>query len=351
MADLQSPKDRITLRNGYGIPCLGFGTWKMPDGEVGIDAVHQALHDGYRHIDTAAAYDNEGTVGKALASGGVSREDVFVTTKVWNTDRGYDATLKAFEESRAKLHLDYVDLYLIHWPAAKGAEADWQRTNQETWRALETLYLDGLVRAIGVSNFKPHHLEPLMDAADILPMVDQIELHPGCNQEVTRDFCNRHDIVVEAWSPLGSGRVLENQLLIDIAARYGCTGAAVPALVPPAPGHPAAEVHGPVAHRRERTHLLVQHHRRGPAAHRRAGSPRPKRPRSRRHRLLKPVRKARESGLSACAPARASRSETPGRQRVNALARAALPRRAPSGLCRIVDRVRLGACALGIRAV
>lgn len=195
----------------------------MPDGEVGIDAVHQALHDGYRHIDTAAAYDNEGTVGKALASGGVSREDVFVTTKVWNTDRGYDATLKAFEESRAKLHLDYVDLYLIHWPAAKGAEADWQRTNQETWRALETLYLDGLVRAIGVSNFKPHHLEPLMDAADILPMVDQIELHPGCNQEVTRDFCNRHDIVVEAWSPLGSGRVLENQLLIDIAASYGCT--------------------------------------------------------------------------------------------------------------------------------
>ena len=188
MADLQSPKDRITLRNGYGIPCLGFGTWKMPDGEVGIDAVHQALHDGYRHIDTAAAYDNEGTVGKALASGGVSREDVFVTTKVWNTDRGYDATLKAFEESRAKLHLDYVDLYLIHWPAAKGAEADWQRTNQETWRALETLYLDGLVRAIGVS-----------------------------------DFCNRHDIVVEAWSPLGSGRVLENQLLIDIAASYGCT--------------------------------------------------------------------------------------------------------------------------------
>lgn len=223
MADLQSPKDRITLRNGYGIPCLGFGTWKMPDGEVGIDAVHQALHDGYRHIDTAAAYDNEGTVGKALASGGISREDLFITTKVWNTDRGYDATLKAFEESRAKLHLDYVDLYLIHWPAAQGAEAEWQRTNQETWRALETLYLDGLVRAIGVSNFKPHHLEPLMDAADILPMVDQIELHPGCNQEVTREFCNRHDIVVEAWSPLGSGRVLENQLLIDIAASYGCT--------------------------------------------------------------------------------------------------------------------------------
>ena len=223
MADLQSPNDRITLRNGYGIPCLGFGTWKMPDGETGIDAVHQALHDGYRHIDTAASYGNEATVGKALATGGVGREELFVTTKVWNTDRGYDATLKAFEESRKKLHLDYVDLYLIHWPAARGAEDEWQRTNAETWRALEALYLDGKVRAIGVSNFKPHHLEPLMDQAEVLPMVNQIELHPGCNQQATREFCNRHDIIVEAWSPLGSGRVLENQLLIDIAASYGCT--------------------------------------------------------------------------------------------------------------------------------
>ena len=223
MADLQSPQDKITLRNGYGVPCIGFGTWKMPDGEVGIDAVHQALANGYRHIDTAAAYDNEETVGKALATSGLTREELFVTTKVWNTDRGYEPTLKAFEESRKKLHLDYVDLYLIHWPAAQGAEDDWQRTNQETWRALETLYLDGQVRAIGTSNFKPHHLEPLMGAAEILPMVNQIELHPGCNQEATRDFCNRNDIVVEAWSPLGAGRVLENQLLIDIAASYGCT--------------------------------------------------------------------------------------------------------------------------------
>ena len=116
MADLQSPQDKITLRNGYGVPCIGFGTWKMPDGEVGIDAVHQALADGYRHIDTAAAYDNEETVGKALATSGLTREELFVTTKVWNTDRGYEPTLKAFEESRKKLHLDYVDLYLIHWP-------------------------------------------------------------------------------------------------------------------------------------------------------------------------------------------------------------------------------------------
>ncbi len=225
MAHLESVQDRITLRNGYGIPCVGFGTWKMPDGEVGLDALHQALADGYRHIDTAAAYDNEATVGKALAVAGIPREGLFVTTKVWNTDRGYDATLKAFEESRKKLHLDYVDLYLVHWPAAQGPEGQWQQTNADTWRALETLYVDGKVHAIGVSNFKPHHLEPLMDKAEILPMVNQIELHPGCNQKATREFCDRNDIVVEAWSPLGSGRVLENQLLIDIAASYGCTTA------------------------------------------------------------------------------------------------------------------------------
>lgn len=223
MAELQSVKDRIELRNGYGIPCVGFGTWKMAEGETGLEALHQALADGYRHIDTAEAYGNEEMVGKALATSGIQREELFVTTKVWNDHRGYDATLNAFEESRKKLHLDYVDLYLIHWPASQGTDDQWRRTNQETWRALETLYLDGKVRAIGVSNFKPHHLEPLMDAAEILPMVDQIELHPGCNQEVTREFCNRHDIVVEAWSPLGSGRVLEDQLLIDIAASYGCT--------------------------------------------------------------------------------------------------------------------------------
>ena len=225
MAELQSARDRIELRNGYGIPCVGFGTWKMPEGDIGREAIHQALHDGYRHIDTAAAYGNEETVGQALATSGISREELFVTTKVWNDHRGYDATLKAFEESRTKLHLDYVDLYIIHWPAAQGAEDEWQRTNAETWRALEALYLDGKVRAIGVSNFKPHHLEPLMDTAEILPMVNQIELHPGHNQRETREFCNRHNIVVEAWSPLGRGSLLNNQLLIDIAASYGCTTA------------------------------------------------------------------------------------------------------------------------------
>ena len=215
-----------TFKNGDPIPQLGLGTWRSEPSEA-YRAVKEALRIGYRHIDCAAIYGNEKEVGQALRDsfreGIVRREELFVTSKLWNSHHAPQDVEPAIRQTLSDLGLDYVDLYLIHWPAAQGAEAEWQRTNQETWRALETLYLDGLVRAIGVSNFKPHHLEPLMDAADILPMVDQIELHPGCNQEVTREFCNRHDIVVEAWSPLGSGRVLENQLLIDIAASYGCT--------------------------------------------------------------------------------------------------------------------------------
>lgn len=223
MTDLQSPKDCINLRNGNGIPCIGFGTWKVPEGTTGVEAIHQALHDGYRHIDTAASYDNEATVGAALRSSEMPRGDLFVTTKVWNTDRGYEQTLQAFETSLQKLQMNYVDLYLIHWPAAKGLQEDWQQTNTDTWRALETLYRDGKARAIGVSNFKPHHLQPLMDGAEVLPMVNQIEMHPGCNQEATRNFCRRHDILIEAWAPLGRGAIFENLVLIEIAAHYGCT--------------------------------------------------------------------------------------------------------------------------------
>ncbi|OUO88907.1 aldo/keto reductase [Gordonibacter sp. An230] len=225
MARLESVKDRIELRNGTGVPCVGFGTWKLPEGEAGLDALGQALADGYRHIDTAEVYGTEPCVGRALRDSGVAREDLFVTSKVWNDHRGRDTALKAFEGSLERLGLDYLDLYLVHWPATQGADDEWQSTNRQTWRALEELYRDGRVRAIGVSNFERRHLEPLMDAADILPMVNQIELHPGCAQEETRSFCDRHDIVVEAWSPLGSGRVLGSALLADIAARYGCTTA------------------------------------------------------------------------------------------------------------------------------
>ena len=180
MARLESAKDRIELRNGTGVPCVGFGTWELPEGDAGLGALRQALADGYRHIDTAEVYGTEADVGRALRESGIAREELFVTSKVWNDHRGRDAALRAFEGSLERLGLEYLDLYLVHWPAAQGPDDEWQRTNRQTWRALEELYRDGRVRAIGVSNFKRRHLEPLMDAADILPMVNQIELHPGC---------------------------------------------------------------------------------------------------------------------------------------------------------------------------
>ena len=280
MARLESAKDRIELRNGTGVPCVGFGTWELPEGDAGLGALRQALADGYRHIDTAEAYGTEADVGRALRESGIAREELFVTSKVWNDHRGRDAALRAFEGSLERLGLEYLDLYLVHWPAVQGPDDEWQRTNRQTWRALEELYRDGRVRAIGVSNFKRRHLEPLMDAADILPMVNQIELHPGCAQKETRAFCDRHDIVVEAWSPLGRGRVLGSEALADI-------GAAVSALVLAAPRHPAAEVHGSGAHLRERAHLLVRHLGGGSAAYRRARPARAVRPRSRHGGLLR----------------------------------------------------------------
>lgn len=221
MADLQSPQDKITLRNGYGVPCIGFGTWKMPDGEVGIDAVHQALADGYRHIDTAAAYDNEETVGKALATSGLTREELFVTTKVWNTDRGYEPTLKAFEESRKKLHLDYVDLYLIHWPVRE------EQGYLRAWKKMEDFRRRGLARSIGVSNYHIHHLEDVLREAEVVPAVDQVECHPELTQVELADFCAGKGIAFEPWSPLGAGKLLEDPELLSIAASYGKTVAQV----------------------------------------------------------------------------------------------------------------------------
>ncbi|MEG0324477.1 MAG: aldo/keto reductase [Raoultibacter sp.] len=222
---MQSPQDTFVLRNGYEIPCIGFGTWKTPNDEVGIEAIKAALDVGYRHIDTAAFYDNEESVGKAIAQSGIARNELFVTSKLWNTERGYDKTLKAFESTLTKLNLDYLDLYLIHWPAARGAEEAWQATNADTWRAFEKLYGEGVIRAIGVSNFKPHHLEPLMSQSEIDPMINQVEMHPGFQQHETREFCNKHGILVEAWSPLGRGRVLEDSRIVELAEKYGCTPA------------------------------------------------------------------------------------------------------------------------------
>lgn len=207
------------LSNGVEIPWVGFGTWQTPDGDTAVNAVKQALVSGYRHIDTAAAYKNEGSVGQAIKESGVAREDIFITSKLWNEDRGYENTKKAFENTLKELGTDYLDLYLIHWPANEKQFDDWKEINLDTWKAMTELYKEGKIKAIGVSNFMTNHLEALLEA-EVKPMVNQIEYHPGYTQDAVVDLCRKHDILVEAWSPIGSGRLLENEELTKIADKY-----------------------------------------------------------------------------------------------------------------------------------
>lgn len=211
--------DTFTLKNGYEIPCIGYGTWQVEDGDVAINAVKEALKRGYRHIDTAAVYGNEVSVGRAIKESGINREELFITSKVWNTERGYEKALAAFEESLKKLQLDYLDLYLIHWPASPSRFENADELNLGTWKALTELYKAGRIKAIGVSNFLPHHLEPLVKT-EIVPMVNQIEFHPGYMQSEAVEYCKKHSILIEAWSPLGRGEMLSNETLIKIAAKY-----------------------------------------------------------------------------------------------------------------------------------
>lgn len=218
---MKSLTDNYVIDNGIKIPCVGFGTWQTPDGETTIQSVLTAIEAGYRHIDTAAIYGNEKGVGDAIKKSGINREELFVTSKLWNSERGYEKTLAAFEETMEKLQLDFLDLYLIHWPAVKGDPAQWQQTNSDTWRAFEHLYQTKRIRAIGVSNFLTHHLEALIKNAKIKPMVDQIEFHPGFMQRETVAYCSNNHILAEAWSPLGTGRMLSNPTLLEIAGRYG----------------------------------------------------------------------------------------------------------------------------------
>lgn len=211
----------VTLDNGVRMPRLGFGVWQVDDSEA-TAAVSTALEAGYRSIDTAAVYGNEEGTGKALTTSGLPRDELFVTTKLWNADQGYDSTLRAFDASLSRLGLDYVDLYLIHWPVAR------QDRYVDTYRALEKIHSEGRAKAIGVSNFQPHHLRRLLDETSVVPAVDQIELHPQFQQREARAFHAEHGIVTEAWSPLGQGRgLLEDETLGRIAGKHGKSPAQV----------------------------------------------------------------------------------------------------------------------------
>ena len=211
------------LNNGVSIPVLGFGTWKAENGDVAYQAVLEALKAGYHHIDTAAIYKNEESVGRAIRDSGIPRQEIFVTTKLWNTIHSYDETRHAFEESMEKLGLDYLDLYLIHWPNPKPLREndEWKTRNAEVWGAMEDLYKEGKIRAIGVSNFLPHHLDALLETARVIPAVNQVRLAPGVYQEAVVAYCKEKGILLEAWGPFGQGELFDKKEVQEIAAKHG----------------------------------------------------------------------------------------------------------------------------------
>ncbi len=220
---ITSLQDTTKLANGIEMPWFGLGVFKVEEGPELVNAIKFAIKQGYRSIDTAAIYENEEGVGQAIREGiketGISREELFITSKVWNSDLGYESTVAAYDASLKKLGLDYLDLYLIHWPV--------EGRFKEAWRALETLYKEGRVKAIGVSNFQVHHLKELMKDAEINPMVNQVEYHPRLTQKEVQTFCKEHHIQLEAWSPLMQGQLLDHPLLQEIAKSYNKTVAQI----------------------------------------------------------------------------------------------------------------------------
>lgn len=211
---------KYLLDNNKEIPSIGFGTWKLKNNDSTIEVIKTAIKIGYRHFDTAFAYGNEEKVGVGIKDANIDRNELFITGKLWNADRGYDNIINACKRTIKNLDCEYLDLYLIHWPASIALYPNWSEINNETWKAFEYLYKEGLVKAIGVCNFKVHHLEELIKEASILPMVNQIEFHPGFMQKEILEYCKEKNILVEAWSPLASGKVFKNELLNEIAKKY-----------------------------------------------------------------------------------------------------------------------------------
>lgn len=219
-------RQAFTLGNGVEIPAVGFGTYKTENGEDEA-VICEAIRQGYRHLDTASFYFNEEAVGKAVKESGIPRDEFFITSKVWRDQLGYESTLREFEKSCEKLGTDYLDLYLIHWPRPADLNAEWKDLDVETWKAMEELYRAKKVRAIGVSNFLPHHLNNLLERTSIIPTVNQLEFHPGYMQKAAVDFSQRLGIQVEAWSPIGRARVLQEPILAELASKYEVSAAQI----------------------------------------------------------------------------------------------------------------------------
>lgn len=216
----------FTLNTGRTIPAIGYGTYKSI-GEDSSRVFAEAIRQGYRYIDTASFYENETEVGRAVKESGAVRTEIFLASKVWKTEMGYDGTMRAAERSLSRLGTDYLDLYLIHWPRPDLENPDWRTLCRETWRAMEKLYEEGVFRAIGVSNFLPHHIENIAVSGNVAPAVDQIEFHPGYPQLETVSYCHEHNILPQAWSPLGRTRVLNDPLIEALSENYGKTPAQI----------------------------------------------------------------------------------------------------------------------------
>lgn len=221
---MKTINDCYILGNGVEIPCLGFGTYKAAE-EDNAEIIKKAIEAGYRYFDTASFYGTEKYLGEAVAQSGIRRGEFFLASKAWKTEMGYEPVKEAFERTLENLKTDYLDLYLIHWPLPTPEDTAWRELDADTWRAMEEFYRAGRVRAIGLSNFLPHHIENLLKHCEVEPMVDQLELHPGYMQESAVHYCREHDIRVQAWSPLGRTRVLKDELVVRLAEKYGVSPA------------------------------------------------------------------------------------------------------------------------------
>ena len=208
-----------TMNNGVQIPAVGFGTYKAADGKS-ADVIKKAIGSGYRYFDTASFYGTEPYLAEAIRQSGLPRKDFFIASKLWKSEMGYENAREAFQRTLENLDMDYLDLYLIHWPLPEPGYENWKELDKETWRALEELYAEGKIRAIGLSNFLPHHMENILAGCTVRPAVDQIEYHPGYSQEAAVQYCKEKGILVQAWSPIGRGRVLEDPLVCELAAKY-----------------------------------------------------------------------------------------------------------------------------------